>query len=270
MNTCICAILRNENVYLQEWVDHHLNLGFDHIYLYDNNDINGENPMDIVKDYKNVYIDTRFRGMDDMYHQQDAYTIFYKTYGLNYDWIAYIDIDEYIQLEKYSIKQFLSQDIFTDCDCIRLSWKCYTDNDLIIVENNNYSIKRFTTPTTYQATLCKSIIRGNLNYINSISAHGSENIKKPMDANGDICDSGHKCPLRFLNENKKYVWTNAWINHYRYKTIQEFIDKKMEQWCSRKNIKVDCINLEDFFRINKKTKEKIEYIQKHIFENEKQ
>lgn len=37
MKSAICSIARNENEYLDEWVTYHLNLGFDHIFIYDNN-----------------------------------------------------------------------------------------------------------------------------------------------------------------------------------------------------------------------------------------
>jgi len=29
----ICSIIKNEHQYLEEWIDYHLNLGFDGIYL---------------------------------------------------------------------------------------------------------------------------------------------------------------------------------------------------------------------------------------------
>ena len=39
INTSIalCAIGRRENQYAPEWVSHYRALGFDHIYIYDNN-----------------------------------------------------------------------------------------------------------------------------------------------------------------------------------------------------------------------------------------
>ena len=37
--TCaLIAVARNEDDFLNEWFNHNLNLGFDHIYLADNND----------------------------------------------------------------------------------------------------------------------------------------------------------------------------------------------------------------------------------------
>jgi hypothetical protein len=35
----VCAIVRDEQLYLEEWVLYHLGLGFHHIYLYDNSQL---------------------------------------------------------------------------------------------------------------------------------------------------------------------------------------------------------------------------------------
>ena len=51
MKIAICAIIRNENLYLREWVEHHKHMGFDHIILYDNNNPDGEYPHQVIGDY---------------------------------------------------------------------------------------------------------------------------------------------------------------------------------------------------------------------------
>lgn len=35
-NVAICTIVKNETLYLDEWVDYHIALGFSPIYIYDN------------------------------------------------------------------------------------------------------------------------------------------------------------------------------------------------------------------------------------------
>ena len=35
MKTAICVIIKDEQDYLDEWLDYHLNLGIDEIYLYE-------------------------------------------------------------------------------------------------------------------------------------------------------------------------------------------------------------------------------------------
>ena len=46
-----------------------------------------------------------------------------------------------------NIQQFLDEPIFNDTDNIILTWRYYDDNEIIDVENENYSVlKRFTYP----------------------------------------------------------------------------------------------------------------------------
>lgn len=52
MKTAICTCIKDEQAYLKEWLDYHLSLGFDHIYLYEDDGSKPHN--DIVKDYNNV------------------------------------------------------------------------------------------------------------------------------------------------------------------------------------------------------------------------
>ena len=57
MKIALCCIVKNENDYLDEYVNYYHDLGFDKIFIYDNNDINGENPVDIIGKYNFVEID---------------------------------------------------------------------------------------------------------------------------------------------------------------------------------------------------------------------
>lgn len=36
----LCCIVKDENEYIDEWVNHHKNIGFDQIIIYDNNSKN--------------------------------------------------------------------------------------------------------------------------------------------------------------------------------------------------------------------------------------
>lgn len=48
-----------------------------------------------------------------------------------FDWVAFIDIDEFLYLDGKSLKEFLSKDCFADTDIIHLNWRVYTDNGQI-------------------------------------------------------------------------------------------------------------------------------------------
>ena len=58
IKVCICAIGKNENKYVREFIEHYKHYGIYKIFLYDNNDINGEYFQEVINDYiKNKYIE---------------------------------------------------------------------------------------------------------------------------------------------------------------------------------------------------------------------
>ena len=50
---CICTLGKNENLYSREFVEHYKKYGVDKIFIYDNNDIDGEKFENFLSDYIN-------------------------------------------------------------------------------------------------------------------------------------------------------------------------------------------------------------------------
>ena len=46
----LCAIAKDENKYILEFIHHYRNMNFNKIIIYDNNEKNGENFLDILTD----------------------------------------------------------------------------------------------------------------------------------------------------------------------------------------------------------------------------
>ena len=45
----ICTLCKEENLYIQEFIDYYRDLGYNHIFIYDNNDIDGERLEDVIQ-----------------------------------------------------------------------------------------------------------------------------------------------------------------------------------------------------------------------------
>ena len=80
MKICLCVIAKNENLYVREFVEHYKSIGYNNIFIYDNNDINGENFSDVINDYILdgfvKIIDYRDRNLDSgpqIYSYRDCY-----------------------------------------------------------------------------------------------------------------------------------------------------------------------------------------------------
>lgn len=71
IRVCLCTLGKQENRYIREFVEHYKNYGVDKIYLYDNNDINGEKFEEIINDYiqKGFVEVINFRGKKGLYFE---------------------------------------------------------------------------------------------------------------------------------------------------------------------------------------------------------
>lgn len=265
----LCGIGKLENNYIREWVEYHKKLGFTNVVLYDNNDPDGEHFEDVIGDYiKSGYVILKnWRGKE--LAQIPSYNDCYRQYKDKYDWIGFWDIDEFLEFDSAkTISEFLSQDKFKNVQCVRFGWKQYTDSGIMTVKNNNYSVKRFKEVFDLKFckknkfpvqryisanTQAKSIIRTNVKDFKVTSPHCFLEVPT-VDAVGKPC-------WRKIRLGDKPVWKGAWLNHYRFKTVEEFVSKKMVRlWpTSYKNGGKGYLNMDLFFNCNKKTKEKVKY-----------
>ena len=66
----------------------------------------------------------------------------YKKIYLDYDWMVFYEIDEYIYLKNYTnIKKFLSEKKFEKCETLQLNWLTLTGNEQIYYENKPIKIR---------------------------------------------------------------------------------------------------------------------------------
>ena len=53
-NIVICSLIKDEHLFLDEWLQWHLNLGFEKIYLFE--DVNSKSHKSIADKYSNVVL----------------------------------------------------------------------------------------------------------------------------------------------------------------------------------------------------------------------
>lgn len=267
MKSLLCAIVKNENKYLKEWIDHYKKIGFDKIILYDNNDVNGEqlniesNDFVEIINYRGKHIiipDNNNYWKREFKHgtQEEAYNDCYLNHSDGYDWIAYFDIDEYLIIDG-KINDFLSQDIFKDADAIQINWEIYGDNDKLYYENIPLN-KRFTKTSFIQTDFVKTIVKTkNPNFV-SLRCHWAD-IKdgKYVRPNGKVTNPS--C-IQFIN------YEGAKLKHFYTKTIEEWIDRKCGTTAATGEDFLNNIGrrIDEFFQYNKYTDEKVRIIKDKI------
>ena len=90
-------------MHMLEFIEYYKKIGVDKIYLYDNNNIDGEHFEEVI----DKYIKSGFVEIVDFIGGRGIQTkivndCYRKTY-MNYDWIIFYDIDEYIHLKDHNI-----------------------------------------------------------------------------------------------------------------------------------------------------------------------
>jgi len=256
MKAVICCIAKKENEYINDWVNYHLALGFDHIYIHDNNDYDYEYIGDRIDNKNKVtIIDARDNSVSDCM-QAYCYDTFYRDYGDTFDWCAFIDVDEFITLPAWNdnIKEFLSDKLFEGYDCIRLN--------MTTIGDDGYIEREMSVPL-HKALYgrCnidwldfggKQITKGHLNGM-TFGAHcpyiNGELMNNQITPSGKTGQFGNRIDER--NEN-------AYIRHYRTKTLKEFVEQKLNR--TDACFKNTYTNINYFFESNDKTKEKIQWL----------
>ena len=266
---CLCAIGKKENLYAKEFVDYYKSLGYNHIFIYDNNDKDDEKFEEVLNEEisKNFVTIIDYRGYRGKKNrpQFDAYYDCYEKNSKEYDWLSFYDFDEFLYLKNHkNIQEFLDDSKFSHCINIKINWVLYSDNDLIYYENKPVQ-ERFITALFNDSDNkhIKSMVRGHLkeNYWKNMrQPHCSYNNLINCDPTGIIIDS--KSPF-----NTPQNYDVAFIKHYATKTVEEFIGK-IKRGRSDKVVKIDDNFWKErfkyFFEKNKKTKEKLDFIKKTL------
>ena len=98
LKVCLCVIAKRENRYAKEFVEHYKKIGYNKIFIYDNNEINDEKLEDVIQDEidKGFVSIINYRGLKA--RQGHSYKDCYKNNNKNYDWLSFFDFDEFLEL----------------------------------------------------------------------------------------------------------------------------------------------------------------------------
>ena len=243
MKIALVAIGRQENKYAREWVEHHLRVGFHHIFIADNNHDGEEHFEDVLGDFVTKGNVTILNYRDKVAYQRQAYAEIYSKYQKDYDWMAFFDFDEFLDIRRGTLQELLSISPFMPA--VLINWECYGDNGLVRYDDRP-CWERFSKPLPHPLHVqykshaendhVKSIVRGGL---------------------GDICFKhnphviGDMSPFRPYDPNDRAV-----LRHYITKTAEEWL------WRSKRGSGARTLAMwretyaGRFFKYNERTKDK--------------
>ena len=215
LRVALICIARNEDNYINEWIDYHLKLGVDEIFIYQN-----DWRASLGRKYDNVHLIE----FDGSCRQLPAYNDFIAHRSTNFDFAIFIDVDEFICLVRDSnIKTFLAN--YIGYGAIGLNWRLFGDNGLSNVQDDDYSlIKRFTR--------CGKKLNRHIKTILNLRAINRDETRFVSPHHLNTAEKGHFTVSvdrrHFIPDavNRHLNYEIAWINHYHSKTIEEFKSNK--------------------------------------------
>ena len=151
--------------------------------------------------------------------QLPSYNDCYKKYRNQFDFLLFLDFDEYITIENnIDINTFLYNNKFKECETIVLNWVVYGDNNLLKYDNRTM-IERFTKPYKSR-NKGKCIVRTNISNLIIVYSHW-------IGINTNyFCDSkGNRIFNNFSFIFKPTYKPEAYIKHFYTKSAEEFCNK---------------------------------------------
>lgn len=262
MNIAVVAIAKDEERYIEEWLNYYRKLGVNHFYIFDNNDVGNDKLPTLLNSHKDVtIIDVRGPAKLSTYgYQAGCYKMAYDKHSEEYDYMGFFDIDEFLYLNDKTIPEWLTEHKeFDDTDVIKFNWLYYGDNGLVHYDNRPVQ-ERFPHPcppeTKYaqnfpECLYCKALIKCGKEMVQHIihSAIIKNGICKNAEGRPENIGAGQVCPPSFKN---------GFIKHYGTKTVEEYVEKRCKNtgWA----VNANHISAEDrikwFFNVNEDTEEK--------------
>lgn len=231
MTSCILTIIKDEHLYLDEWIRYHLSIGVSHIFVFE--DIDSSSHRTITDRYPQVTLlnildafteDERGQitkikeeGKTPQFHYIRKGLSYIQKYG--YQWCFVIDIDEYITIEKDTLLNVLS--LYKDYDAFLMQWECYGANGL--VHRPDYEIG---LQATYAEKAKGRVPKDNLFQLKT--CYNLNTYKESFFCNNHIPTFGecNWCRSDFSRKRITPIYDNIYIRHYITKSWEEYLWKR--------------------------------------------
>lgn len=123
------AIVKDEEAYIAEWLEHHLILGFDKVIIYDNGA--SATLADLLQPFgPKVQLRTWTTRKDEA-PQAPCYQHCLARERFRSSWLMFLDIDEFLSLkEHHTIQEFT--EVFQDFDAVAVNWRMFGSSGAVV------------------------------------------------------------------------------------------------------------------------------------------
>lgn len=212
----ICAIAKDEGRYLAEWIEWHLAVGVERFYFYDNGST--DDTRNVLKPFidRGIVDYTYFPG----YRKQiAAYDDCFARHRFEAEWIAFIDIDEFIvPTAPDGLIDFL--DSHREAAAVEVNWLCYGSSGH--VESSTEPVmKRFRRHARADHPLNRFV----KTIVNPRKVYGMIGCHEAARIDGSTIDTHGNAVKRHFKDREP-LHDVLRVNHYAVKSRQEFVDKQ--------------------------------------------
>ncbi len=217
-NICAVLIIKDENEYLQEWVRHHLSIGIEHFYIYDNN---SKIPIKETIQKKLKYDERQTITLTDwsgkhVHAQEEAYQHYLNNFGHETHWATFIDTDEFIVINNgETLPELL--DHYKGYGGLYVNWKVFNADGQERKENKPV-MERFKKSIVDKDNLGKLFVQ--IECVNFMKIHEAEYKANVPDGIKPIT----------VNENFEYVVGKNSITSTNIIQCNHYITRSWEEW----------------------------------------
>lgn len=230
----LVARARNEGVYLLEWIQHHLAIGFDHIVLVTNDlsDSSEELIRILCSNTDRItWLDCSLVPLGgDKVSSRSLNFVRANFDFLRFDWLMVLDMDEFLLIEGGgTVSKWLEG--FESADQVVVYWRNFGPSGEIEASLDVGVLERFRTfqPIVENGHEFKTLTRTR--YLGRLSDHFATVEKERvvvLRADGQCLFSGPGGSQAVENIYRKSnlpSWSGAWVSHFRTKSAQEFVSR---------------------------------------------
>eukprot|EP00002_Diphylleia_rotans_P029561 TRINITY_DN6024_c0_g1_i2.p1 TRINITY_DN6024_c0_g1~~TRINITY_DN6024_c0_g1_i2.p1 ORF type:complete len:536 (-),score=81.88 TRINITY_DN6024_c0_g1_i2:660-2267(-) len=209
----ICAIVKKEGKNMPVWMEYHRMMGVQRFILYDNNPDN--EPDTEMEEYIASHED--FVLMKWPYHhsQTEALTDCIIRFGKSTHWLSLIDVDEFlvpVGKSKESTILKILKDNYKDSKYLHSDWVTFGPCGSLRDAKNKLVMEACTNITKSSSHSPKSTIQPRV--VASMQGYGPHYVRLKQDIG-----------IRPRSESK-YTNTHFRVYHYRYRTWEEYVDRR--------------------------------------------
>ena len=232
MSSCIFVLIKDEHLYLDEFITYHQHIGIDHIFVVE--DCDSKTHKDITDKYDDVTLLSvldLFLDKDKILYQkahQYKMQIRYLKAGLNfikenyeYTWCFVIDVDEFITTyNNENVNDVLER--YSSYDSVVLQWQNYGANG--IIHTPDYSNRSITDIYTEKIGFQNS--DNNSWYQKVKTVYNMTNFTIRNFMSDHVPNRYSKwCKTDYSQNKEALIYDNIYIRHYITKSWEEYVRK---------------------------------------------